>query len=487
MYLYFSSLFVTDIMDHPLLKWLKRKLWLGMIIWWLVILRMLFTSIPNDQNSHEARKSSDLIPPSRVKHIVKPESANTKCAARIETNLRKVQFKECGVNVSCPTFSCLDLINGDVNAQRKASSSAKFTRVIRTDKELLGVARNCDHLFEYGKYIMDVGSEDELNFPLAYSILVYKDAGQVELLLRSIYQPNNAYCFHIDQKASPLFKKTMEYLVKCFPNVVISSRSVRVVYAGFSRLYADILCMKDLVKSKHHWTYLINLAGTAMPLKTNWEIVQILSMYNGSNDIEGLPLNRTIHNRFSHKWVITNSTTKNNLIRTNTTKSPPPHQLTIVRGSAYGAFSRSFVDFVLTDNIAKDLLEWSVDTYSPDEHYWATLHYVYYNPQLKTPGGFKGPAEQGTWISSYSSWPTEEPCLGLQTSRTSPCVFGIHALPHFIHRPELFVNKLSMEYEPLAQVCLAASIQLRSRCQTDLLTNYYINFSFIKNRELSVH
>ena len=42
------------------------------------------------------------------------------------------------------------------------------------------------------------------------------------------------------------------------------------------------------------------------------------------------------------------------------------------------------------DERAKALLEWSRLTYSPDEHYWATLHHTYGNPHLNTPGAFAG-------------------------------------------------------------------------------------------------
>ena len=44
----------------------------------------------------------------------------------------------------------------------------------------------------------------------------------------------------------------------------------------------------------------------------------------------------------------------------------PPHEIDLVRGSAYGIFSRKFVEFVVNDRRAKDLLEWSQNTYSPD-------------------------------------------------------------------------------------------------------------------------
>ena len=82
----------------------------------------------------------------------------------------------------------------------------------------------------------------------------------------------------------------------------------------------------------------------------------------------------------------------------NMTHADPPHDIDIVRGSAYGIFSRKFVEFILNDDRAKDLLEWSRDTYSPDEHYWATLHHTYSNPHLHTPGGYSGVLFVSCWF-----------------------------------------------------------------------------------------
>jgi hypothetical protein len=68
----------------------------------------------------------------------------------------------------------------------------------------------------------------------------------------------------------------------------------------------------------------------------------------------------------------------------------PPHGITIVRGSAYGIFSRPFVEWLLTDSRPVDLLDWAKRTFSPDEFYWSTLHYAYANPTMRAPGSYAG-------------------------------------------------------------------------------------------------
>ncbi|XP_048743078.2 beta-1,3-galactosyl-O-glycosyl-glycoprotein beta-1,6-N-acetylglucosaminyltransferase 3-like [Ostrea edulis] len=54
-------------------------------------------------------------------------------------------------------------------------------------------------------------------------------------------------------------------------------------------------------------------------------------------------------------------------------KGPPPYNITAGKGSAYGAFSRDFVNYSINDAKAQGILKWLEDTYSPDEFFWATL------------------------------------------------------------------------------------------------------------------
>ena len=252
-------------------------------------------------------------------------------------------------------------------------------------------ATNCSTFIELGGYHMEPPTAIEGDMVIAYNLLVHKDIEQVELLLQAIYRPQNIYCVHVDAKASPTIHRSMAALVNCLPNVYLVSEPVRIVYAGYSRLQADINCMKDQISHPVHWHYLINQPGQAFPLKTNEEIVQILNIYNGANDIEGIYGPRVIRNRFEKVWEERDvNTNLPKLEHNGVGKEPPPYNLDILKGNVYGIFSRDFVAWVLQDKMAKALLHWSINTWSPDEHYWATLHHTFTNPQLKPPGGFSG-------------------------------------------------------------------------------------------------
>ena len=59
-------------------------------------------------------------------------------------------------------------------------------------------------------FLLEASLEEE-SFPLAYSILVYKDAEQVYRLLRAIYRPNNYYCLHVDKKVKLMLSFSLYY------------------------------------------------------------------------------------------------------------------------------------------------------------------------------------------------------------------------------------------------------------------------------------
>ncbi|CAF3296693.1 unnamed protein product [Rotaria socialis] len=302
-------------------------------------------------------------------------------------------------------------------------------------------------------------------FPLAFTILMYENVEQFERLLHLIYRPQNFYCVHVDSDASANVLQAVKSIIQCFNNIFLASKQERVLYATFSRLQADLNCMQDLMKYPS-WKYVLNVANTELPLKTNAELVKILSIYRGYNDIEGRWKTKNIE-RTEYVWQIFDTPTGNNqqvpqLRRTNEKKTSPPGNVEIVKGSAYGAFSRAFIEFVQTSPIAKELLDWSRDTYSPDEHYWATLNY---NTHLNSPGGYKAKSDPTNWTARFVNW-GEQNCYGRIIRGI--CVFGIFDLPNLLNRHELFANKFHLNADPIAYQCLEELILNKSKLDLPL-------------------
>ena len=182
-------------------------------------------------------------------------------------------------------------------------------------------------------------------FSLAFSILMYENVEQFERLLRIIYRPQNFYCVHVDNDAASHVLQAVRSIVQCFDNVILASKQEKVLYATFSRLQADLNCMQDLIKYPS-WKYLLNIANTELPLKTNSELVKILTIYRGYNDIEGRWSSKNIH-RTEYVWQVLSAeqgdVEGSYLRKTNERKKPPPGSVEIVKGSAYGRFDHAML------------------------------------------------------------------------------------------------------------------------------------------------
>ena len=145
----------------------------------------------------------------------------------------------------------------------------------------------CPKYIKEQMYITSPITKNEKDFPLAYSILIYTEVSQFQRLLRAIYRPQNIYCIHIDKKSSESFKAAIYKITDCFQNVFVASKAVDVRWGTFSVLEPEFVCMKELLRRNKRWKYFINLTGQEFPIRTNSELVNILSAINGSNLVEG--------------------------------------------------------------------------------------------------------------------------------------------------------------------------------------------------------
>ena len=153
------------------------------------------------------------------------------------------------------------------------------------DMNYVQLTAKCQEFVVERIYITKPVSREEADFPLAFSILMYKDVEQFERLLRAIYRPQNFYCVHIDVKASSAVHDAVRAIASCFRNIFVPQRLINVVWSMFSVLEAELICMEELLRYK--WKYFINLTGQEFPLKTNLDIIKIVKVLNGSNNIEG--------------------------------------------------------------------------------------------------------------------------------------------------------------------------------------------------------
>ena len=157
-------------------------------------------------------------------------------------------------------------------------------------------------------------------------------------------------------------------------------------------------------------------------------------------------------------------------------------------GSAYFLFSKQAVDFILSDKNVKQYLEWSKDSWSPDESIWATLSRYH-----RLPGSYSSHSkfefnEVHTrtrlvkWagldrVGDHSGYafnnnqqvvkkvPMYETCHG--SWLRGVCVFGALDLPWLIGSRHWFGNKFDPKVDSVAIDCL--DVFLRNKALADVL------------------
>ncbi|KAL7836721.1 hypothetical protein AOLI_G00280050 [Acnodon oligacanthus] len=330
------------------------------------------------------------------------------------------------------------------------------------DESIVSFTADCPRYIEARGYNSIAVTDEEQNFPLAYSLVVHKNIPMVERIIRAIYAPHNIYCIHYDQKSSKSFIAAVTNLAKCFPNIIIASKLESVQYAHVTRLNADLNCLSDLMSSEVKWKYAINLCGQDFPLRSNYELVEELKKLEGANMLESSRPTELKKQRFifQHELKEVPYEYQKLPIRTTHAKRPPPHGIEMFIGSAYFVLSRDFVLYVQTSQVAKDFLEWSADTYSPDEHFWATLVRV---PGV--PGEIPRSEPDVTDLKSktrlvkwnYLEGSLYPPCTG--THMRSVCIYGAAELRWLLNYGHWFANKFDSKVDPVLIKCLEEKLE----------------------------
>ncbi|XP_060786696.1 beta-1,3-galactosyl-O-glycosyl-glycoprotein beta-1,6-N-acetylglucosaminyltransferase-like isoform X1 [Neoarius graeffei] len=354
---------------------------------------------------------------------------------------------------------CKKILQGDIDEIKRAkilTITKSFKNITRiTDEQYVKQTKDCEKFLRTRKYLLSPLSEEEEAFPVAYSIVIHHKVQNFERLLRSIYSPQNFYCIHVDKKAPESTMRAINAIVSCIDNVFLASQFEQMVYASWSRVQADINCMKDLYQVSNRWKYFINLCGQDFPIKTNLEIVHALKALAGGNSLETVttPQNKV------HRWKKRYQVINGRIRRTNQNKKTPPFGMKIFTGGAYIVVSRDFVRYVLEDPKAQVLMSWLNDTYSPDEFIWATMQRI--------PGvpGFLRAHSKFDIMDTYSisrliKWTRYEgninavypACQGIHVR--SVCVYGVGDLQWITEQHHLFANKFDTDFDPITIRCL---------------------------------
>ncbi|KAM4615897.1 beta-1,3-galactosyl-O-glycosyl-glycoprotein beta-1,6-N-acetylglucosaminyltransferase-like [Polymixia lowei] len=372
------------------------------------------------------------------------------------------------------TSSCSAIMQGDTVAVEKAKILAitkDFKKSVQIpDEYYINATQDCRKFISTRKYLEFPLSQEEEDFPLAYSIVTHQKVQNFERLLRAIYAPQNVYCVHVDKKADVSVLAAIMGITSCFPNVIMVSKPVSVVYASWSRVQADLNCMADLYNTNMTWKYFINLCGQDFPLKTNLEMVRSLQALNGGNNL----MSEQAAPQFFWRWQLVHEVVDGIIRGTGRAKGPPPFNLPILFGSAYIIVNRGYVRSVLEDSRIQALIEWAKDTYSPDEILWATIQRVATVPGSTRPNHKFDMTDMNS-ITRLVKWNDQEgaddslaaypPCHGIHVRAI--CVYGAGDLQWIIKQHHLFANKFDIDTDPIAMRCMEMYLRHKALTRID--------------------
>nr|XP_004662491.2 beta-1,3-galactosyl-O-glycosyl-glycoprotein beta-1,6-N-acetylglucosaminyltransferase 3 [Jaculus jaculus]XP_045016879.1 beta-1,3-galactosyl-O-glycosyl-glycoprotein beta-1,6-N-acetylglucosaminyltransferase 3 [Jaculus jaculus] len=367
------------------------------------------------------------------------------------------------------SINCSGVTRGEREAVLQALLNNLEVRQKRqpfTDDHYLAMTANCELFRTQRKFIQFPLSREEADFPIAYSMVVHEKIESFERLLRALYAPQNIYCVHVDHKSPESFAKAVRAIASCFPNVFVASKLVTVVYASWSRVQADLNCMEDLLRSPVPWKYFLNTCGTDFPIKTNAEMVQALKLLKGRSSMESEVPTAYKRNRWRYRYVVGGALT---LSVTGQEKTPPPHNVTMFTGNAYIVASRDFIQHSLNHPKSQQLIEWAKDTYSPDEHLWATLQRASWMPG-SLPSHHKFDTSDMMSIARLVKWQNHEgdishgapysPCSGIH--QRAVCIFGSGDLHWILQNHHLLANKFDPKVDDNALQCLEEYLRYKA-------------------------
>lgn len=294
------------------------------------------------------------------------------------------------------SLSCTSKIS-----QRRRSILQAFL----AEESIIARSIDCDKYFEIVDIVNPKLTEEAQDFyPIAMSHSVHDQIGILEMFLALMFRPQDLHCIHVDLKASEEVMTAISGVVKCYKQkyptseIFIPKYRVPVFWGYDSVLEADMICMRELLKSEKPWKVYINPAGSEMPLVSNRVLRGELKKLADRNYVDYEIFNKTdrqhkvfVTNRYDegpiweihfsvnskNKWFLSRFGPKAFDIRMKKLrqcwKPPPPYNVTVLKAQKNVVLQRSFVNFLVYHPVAIDYYNWLSDSFIPDEHFYSTM------------------------------------------------------------------------------------------------------------------
>uniref|UniRef100_A0AC35TZS9 Core-2/I-Branching enzyme n=1 Tax=Rhabditophanes sp. KR3021 TaxID=114890 RepID=A0AC35TZS9_9BILA len=352
---------------------------------------------------------------------------------------------------------------------------------------------SCEDIRSRGFYPKEPLSKIEADFPFAYIRNVYRDYLSIELSFLISYAPQNYYCFSIDKKSDAGFQSRMFALANCFPNVFLITGEFEVNSAGKNTNLAAYKCMQKL--DGKNYKYLFTLQNDDISLKTNRELVEIISLYNGGVDIQFEDPTKYIKERvnMSYNWNHSNF----NFFNKNHSKSEFvlfDNSIVFQKVSTGMTLPKSTVDYILhAINITKFLDAVNTDEYGVDEMAWGTL---LTDSTLNIPGMIDRSYVKNNYkllrnnfMTRYTEWVSEDSECVTGIVRHTVCIYGCEHLQSMKTWPHFFGNKFKASSDFGALTCWSEYIYNKMYLQNynGINKTFYEDLAIVKYNNRNRH
>lgn len=237
----------------------------------------------------------------------------------------------------------------------------------------------CESYFQMmSSQVLHQVTEEERNFPLAFSHVIHGNVGILEMFLSTHFRPTDTHCIFVDKKSSVKVQEATKAIVECyrkrFPGnpIFIVDHNMSIFSGHISILKAELFCLKELMRINQEWKMFLNLAGNELPLTSITKIRETLWNNRDKNnfDFGFTPTQSQQKMRMEIVELDGHSYIKQ---YPDTDKAEPPCKLFIMKGYRNVALTRDFVKFLLESHMVKVFLEWISSTSHPAEHFYATM------------------------------------------------------------------------------------------------------------------
>ncbi|CAM9930830.1 unnamed protein product, partial [Ectocarpus fasciculatus] len=204
------------------------------------------------------------------------------------------------------------------------------------------------------------------NLSILYVLLVHDHPEFVKRLLNSLDEPMHHFVIHVDKKSDSTYQSLVEFAGDR-QNVHVLVDRVNGVWGGFSLVNATLLGLKYAFDHDLSFDFAIDMSGQSYPIKSNEVIRKTLA--GDSNkiymDIRADP-NVPAPELWHHYVECDNRGHR-------ITRMATPRGMHLFMGSQWFILPRHAVQWLLTDSLPREFIEYAKHIMVADEHYFTTL------------------------------------------------------------------------------------------------------------------